>query len=439
MDVEESKKEETSTTKTNENVTPSASGESAAKYPDMGLAQSIHALVMMKKNKISKDEHNYDTLLKQVMTKVIDEMENPSLYSHLVSTLNDGGNGEDSAMVQKEEEVTSLNGIMLKTQKELNEIKEKNEKIMKELELKVDDAKENSGDMEVLEARFNIAKFAAKSLSKEEALGAYEKVLALPKLSSGKIMDALMECSRIASFYSDLNKNNKLLQKISKMAAESGDWDRRNRVKVYSALDKLLARNVKDSASLLIDCIATFSCTEICTYTEFIVYTIITNILHLSRTEMKEKIIDGPEILSVASDIPQVTQLVNTLYDCDYKGYLHAMVDVEPILLKDRFLQAHSGYIMRELHVLGYKQFLDSYKSVTLESMASSFGVSVKFLDLQLGRFIAAGRLTAKVDKFGGVVETNRPDLKNAQYRDMIQHGDLLLNRIQKLARVVDL
>ena len=44
----------------------------------------------------------------------------------------------------------------------------------------------------------------------------------------------------------------------------------------------------------------------------------------------------------------------------------------------------------------------------------------------------------ADFDKFGGVVETNRPDLKNAQYRDMIQQGDLLLNRIQKLARVVD-
>mmetsp|Transcript_12868 Transcript_12868/g.17263 ORF Transcript_12868/g.17263 Transcript_12868/m.17263 type:complete len:116 (-) Transcript_12868:169-516(-) len=115
------------------------------------------------------------------------------------------------------------------------------------------------------------------------------------------------------------------------------------------------------------------------------------------------------------------------------------MVDVQPVLVADRFLQPHSGYIMRELHVLGYKQFLDSYKSVTLESMASSFGVSTAFLDMQLSRFIAAGRLTAKIDKFGGVVETNRPDLKNAQYRDMIQKGDLLLNRIQKLGRVVDL
>jgi 26S proteasome regulatory subunit N7 len=73
-----------------------------------------------------------------------------------------------------------------------------------------------------------------------------------------------------------------------------------------------------------------------------------------------------------------------------------------------------------------------------MESMAKSFGVSVEFLDVQLSRFIAVGRLTAKIDKFGGVVETNRPDLKNAQYREMIQKGDLLLNRIQKLSRVVD-
>mmetsp|Transcript_12185 Transcript_12185/g.22838 ORF Transcript_12185/g.22838 Transcript_12185/m.22838 type:complete len:167 (+) Transcript_12185:197-697(+) len=164
----------------------------------------------------------------------------------------------------------------------------------------------------------------------------------------------------------------------------------------------------------------------------------ISNALHLPRTDIKKTIIDGPEIMSVREEVSAVFELVAALYDCDYKRYLHAMVDVESVLLCDRFLQPHCGYLMRELHVLGYKQFLDSYKSVTLESMAKSFGVSIEFLDMQLSRFIAAGRLTAKIDKFGGVVETNRPDLKNAQYREMIQKGDLLLNRIQKLSRVVD-
>lgn len=436
MDIDETKKSSavagsSSKSKKNENITPSASGESAAKYPDMELAQSIHKLVMMNKGLISNA--NCQELMGNVMKKVVEEMENPSLYRHSKTLFL--SNGDDTAMTD-----ASVTGVVPDiSETELVAMQEKNVKTMKELEEKVDGAKENAGDMEVLDARIEIARFAAKSLTKDEALEAYEKVLALSKLSSGKVMDALMESSRIASFYNALVKNTDLLQKISKLSDESGDWDRRNRVKVYSALSKLLSRNVKEAATLLIDCIATFSCTEICTYTEFIVYTIISNILHLPRTELKKRIIDGPEILSVAKEIPEVIKLVNTLYDCDYKGYLHAMVAVEPILLSDRFLQPHCGYIMRELHVLGYKQFLDSYKSVTLESMASSFGISVGFLDLQLGRFIAAGRLTAKIDKFGGVVETNRPDLKNAQYRDMIQHGDLLLNRIQKLARVVDL
>ena len=40
--------------------------------------------------------------------------------------------------------------------------------------------------------------------------------------------------------------------------------------------------------------------------------------------------------------------------------------------------------------------------------MAASFGVSTDFLDRELAEFIVAGRLTAKIDKVAGIVETNR-------------------------------
>ena len=40
-------------------------------------------------------------------------------------------------------------------------------------------------------------------------------------------------------------------------------------------------------------------------------------------------------------------------------------------------------------------------------------------------------RIHAKIDKVGGVVETNRPDAKNSLYQDAIKKGDQLLNRIQ--------
>ena len=81
----------------------------------------------------------------------------------------------------------------------------------------------------------------------------------------------------------------------------------------------------------------------------------------------------------------------------------------------------------------------ESYRSVTVASMAAAFGVSEPFLDAELSRYIATGRLHAKIDKVGGVVETNRPDAKNALYQDAIKKGDqLLLNRIQKLSRVIN-
>jgi len=137
-------------------------------------------------------------------------------------------------------------------------------------------------------------------------------------------------------------------------------------------------------------------------------------------------------------ELPATQKLSNSLYDCNYDSFFRAILDVNDLLTRDRYFSHHIRYLMREFRILAYKQFLDAYKSVTLSSMAESFGVSVRFIDQELSKFIAEGRLNAKIDKYGGVIETNRPDKKNAQYQLVIKQGDALLNRIQKLSRVVD-
>jgi len=116
----------------------------------------------------------------------------------------------------------------------------------------------------------------------------------------------------LVSIVSWLNKPLTAPQ-ATKLAQEGGDWDRRNRLKVYKALSKMLLRDIKVAANLLIDCIATFSCNELCSYSDFVVYAILTNILHLPRPDLKEKIIDGPEILSVSKDIPTVVSVCEIL------------------------------------------------------------------------------------------------------------------------------
>lgn len=51
---------------------------------------------------------------------------------------------------------------------------------------------------------------------------------------------------------------------------------------------------------------------------------------------------------------------------------------------------------------------MESYKSVTMESMAHEFGIGVDFLDVEISEFIVEARLHAKIDKVAGVIETNR-------------------------------
>lgn len=267
------KKEENK--KSNEDTQP--------KYPVMRLSQDMHRAVR------TKDA----ALIQQILDEIVTQLENPSLYSHfrhLLEASMEGGSGN------------------LPVALDLSELEHKNEARLQELNEAVQAAKDTAGDTEVMDAYIAIAQFQTKSGSQSDAIAAYETVLALPKLSSGKQIDMYMCLVRIASFYSD--SVDRFIQPAHQKAEQGGgaDWDRRNRLHIYRALPALLRRDGKEAAGLLRDCLATFNATEFCSYNEFMVYTLLTNVLYLSRLELKKKIIDGPEVITVQAEIPQMVR-----------------------------------------------------------------------------------------------------------------------------------
>ena len=135
-----------------------------------------------------------------------------------------------------------------------------------------------------------------------------------------------------------------------------------------------------------------------------------------------------------------IKEYLFSLYDCRYADFFRCLATIEQdILTKDRYLVAHATYYVREMRIIAYNQLLQSYSSLTMKGMAQSFGCSEEFLDKELSRFIASGRLNCKIDKVRGIVETTRPDSKNFLYQEVIKKGDLLLNRVQKLSRVINI
>merc|ERR1719233_521901 len=95
----------------------------------------------------------------------------------------------------------------------------------------------------------------------------------------------------------------------------------------------------------------------------------------------------------------------------------------------DRFLTRHASWFLREMRLRAYQQFLKAYQSVSLSTMAGEFGVSAAFLDREISSYVASGRLSCKIDKISGVVQTMNTDRRNLQYAELLKKGDELLSR----------
>jgi hypothetical protein len=334
MDIDDNADKKSTTTAKKAVGTPSASSEEASPHPDMSLAQDIHRVMMVHSSALSVEDATaiigvdpaalLDRVIRRVGTggKSVEEAikENEAKYNNSKTDTEAKKEEKDSDKTLEEEDEPLLNAALYRhlqstlgydksdalSEANLTTIETHHESIIQALRENITKAKDEAGDMEVLHAHMDVARYCAKCTNKEMALSAYEEVVALPKLSIGKKLDAYLEMTRVSSFWGDWKSMNETLAKAAKVIEKGGDWDRRNRLKAYQAMSYLCSRDLKSASTLLVEGIATFSCLELCEYSEFITYAIVTNLLYLKRTEVKKSIIDGSEILQVAKDIPVV-------------------------------------------------------------------------------------------------------------------------------------
>ncbi|XP_060521780.1 26S proteasome non-ATPase regulatory subunit 6 [Cylas formicarius] len=320
----------------------------------------------------------------------------------------------------------------------LSALKAKNEEDLKKLNDAIEDAEKNLGEMEVREAYLRKAEYYSRIGDKENAVSTFRQTYD-KTVSLGHRLDIIFHLIRIGLFFMDHDLITRNIEKAKSLIEEGGDWDRRNRLKVYQGAYCMSVRDFKTAANLFLDTVSTFTSYELMDYKAFVRYTVYTSIISLPRNQLRDKVVKGSEILEVLHSEPFVKDYLFSLYHCQYAEFFSNLAKVEEILRKDYFLNPHYRYYIREMKILAYTQLLESYRSLTLQYMAEAFGVTIDFIDEELSTFIATGRLHCKIDRVGGIVETNRPDLKNAQFNSVVKQGDLLLQRVQKLSRVINI
>ncbi|KAH6903631.1 26S proteasome subunit RPN7-domain-containing protein [Coprinopsis sp. MPI-PUGE-AT-0042] len=197
--------------------------------------------------------------------------------------------------------------------------------------------------------------------------------------------------------------NHTLITKSSaeaeKLIDEGGDWNCRNRLKVYTSLRLLSIRQFKRAAGGFLDALSTLTATELISFHEFVAMGVVSGVLTVGRGEVKKQNSKKPcSYLPASSPLTHISTSVTCILACT--------------------------------------QLLE-YRSLTVENLAREFGVSGGFIESELSRFIASGRVHPCIDKVHGIVETTRPNTKTAQYEQVVKKGDLLFNEMQRLSKVL--
>jgi len=311
------------------------------------------------------------------------------------------------------------------------------EKKRRDLDNAIEDAIQNLGENDVRLANLAKADFLCKIGDKESAESAY-RVTIEKTVGVGQKLDVVFTLIRLGFFFNDYNLIQRNIEKAKSMIEQGGDWDRRNRLRVYEAYHLFSIRNFEGASKLFLDTISTFTSYELYTYKQNVYYTVISSMISLDRVSLKKNVVDSPEIKSVIHEMPNLQTFLNSFYDSNYKEFFTSLAEICEELKLDRYGHQHTKYYCREMRIRAYTQFLESYRSVQLSSIAEAFGVTEEFIDKELSRFIALRNLHCKIDMVSKVVETVRPDNRNSLYQRTLKQGDVLLNRVQKLSRVIN-
>eukprot|EP00924_Labyrinthula_sp_SR-Ha-C_P004018 snap_masked-scaffold_3-processed-gene-11.19-mRNA-1 protein AED:0.06 eAED:0.10 QI:0/-1/0/1/-1/1/1/0/400 len=329
----------------------------------------------------------------------------------------------------------------------LEEMKTENGETLKNLKSSLKDAEDNLGDIEVVDASMKVAKFMHETADIKEALEEYNKLQKLKGLSSGQKIDIELKKILLGLFWKDFDLLKSSVEETESLLETGGDWERRNKFFVYKGFFCMMRRKFEVAAECFQKTLSTFSCTELCSYPKFILYSVVCNYLCLNRVDFKKKIIQSSEVQSVfdskeIKDILgpkakhfEIKEFVHSLQDTNYSLFMFCILNIHIFVQSDMYLNKHATYWMKEMRVKAYNQYLQSYKTVTLELMSYDFNISQKLLDKELSMFISQNRIQAKIDLTQAVVESQQTE--NLNYQKIIKQGDLLLNKVQLLSRLL--
>lgn len=300
---------------------------------------------------------------------------------------------------------------------------------------KIDNVTKSDGDLEIRDALIEKAEIYFEVHDFENYRQCILKALEKTVGNSKKLEFYLLI---VNTYYKERNfqKFAENLMICNGLTDESLDWEKKNKLAIYDGIFCILKRDIVSAANILLGCINTFNSPEIMTFKELVSYSVVLGLLALHRKDVREKIIQNSEIISVLNENALLKRFTQTIFESNYKQFFEVLIDLNSeVLMKDILLSKHRPFLLKRARIVIFSLFLESYKTIRLNKMAASFGISVEFLDKELADLISQKYLNCKIDKVNLIVESIVVDKRSDVYKEVEKRGDELVERLHKLVK----
>jgi 26S proteasome regulatory subunit N7 len=254
------------------------------------------------------------------------------------------------------------------------------EEKIKQIDEKIDKTKDSVEETDITQHVFEKGKLYKDNKRKNEAIAEFKNVIEKTQSFNLKV-DSVFEILHIGILNKDIPLLKENLDLLKKLLKDGGDWEKRNKLKVYEGLYLLLTKNFKDAGKLFLEALMTFTNYELFDYKTFVFYTAVTNIITVDRVTLKNRVIDNSDVNSCIREIPNLQSFLESFYNGNYRTFFEEFYSIINRTKSDFFLAKHNNYFINEMRIKVYSQFLQSYKSVTIGNMSQCFGVSEGFID----------------------------------------------------------
>ena len=230
-------------------------------------------------------------------------------------------------------------------------------KRIKEIEEKMAKSLDNVEELDITTFIFEIAKLYKENKKKSESLEKFKNVIEKTQSFNLK-MESVFEILHMSIEYKDIPLLKEYIDVCKKFLKDAGDWEKKNKLKVYDGLYCLLTKDFKTAGKLFLEALMTFTSYELLDYKDFVFYTAISNIITVDRVTLKNKVIDNSDVVTCIKDIPNLQNFLESFYNGNYSQFFIEFSEIIQRTKNDYFLSRHNNYFIKEMRIKVYSQFL---------------------------------------------------------------------------------